>query len=215
MLFRGALVSVMKVVLILIILVNGMESAPTERGIVKLTHPLPGLTHASAVPEKPSGPNPSRHLKQWFLSTKAAAADRTTRLTDRTTAGTITAAIKAGRLRAKPRTDGPDKQAQMLKMISVLEELHRTLNSTLSSRITIMPRANGRSSGRKNKVPPASDGGVKQTTAAPAVANSTASKTSADAVNPSLTGRNFRKSLPPQTKKTNKRVCFWKYCSQN
>ena len=107
-------------------------------GFVKPPHPLPSLTHASAVPEKSS--NPSQYLKHWILSTKAV--DGTTRITDKTTTRTITAGIRAGRLRTSPETVSPDKRAQMLKMILALEELHRTFNSTLSSRITIMPRGN-------------------------------------------------------------------------
>ncbi|KAM8722302.1 urotensin II-related peptide [Acanthopagrus schlegelii] len=216
MLNSAALTSVMRVALMmLMILGTGVEAAPTERAFVKTPHPLPGLTQATAVPQKPSALNPSQYLKYWLLRTKAAGVDGTTRITDRTTTGTITAGTRAGRPRTSTGTASPDKRAQMLKMISALEELHRTFNSTLSSRITIMSRANGRNSGRKNKVPPAADGGVKLTTAAPAAVNSTASRASADDIVPSLTGRNFKKSLPPQAKKTNKRVCFWKYCSQN
>lgn len=49
---------------------------------------------------------------------------------------------------------------------------------------------------------PAANGRVKHTTVAPSVINSTASKSSADIVVPSLPGRNLKKSLPPQTKKT-------------
>ncbi|XP_074520926.1 urotensin II-related peptide [Halichoeres trimaculatus] len=202
MLNRAAPESLVKtLVIMLLIPVMGFDAAPTQKGFVKPPHPPPSLTHA---PEK----SPSQFLKHWLLSTKAAGADQITRLADRTTAGMTTT---GGRLRLV----SPDKRAQMLKMISALEELHRTFNSTLSSRITIMPRASSRHPGRKNKLLPGADERLKQTTAAPAAVNSTASKTSADVVVPSLTGRNFRKSLPPQSRKTNKRVCFWKYCSQN
>ncbi|AWO95929.1 Hypothetical protein SMAX5B_022685 [Scophthalmus maximus] len=194
----------------------GVETAPTEREwlsqLVIDGGPLPGLARTPAVPEKSPGPNLSQYLKQWLASTRAAGAEGTTKTTTRT----LTAGSRAGRWRSSPGAAGPGKQAHMLKMISALEELHRTFNSTLGSRITIMPRANGRSSGRKNKVHPPAEGGVKTTTASPAAAvDSTASRASADAIVPSMTGRNFRKSIPPQAKKTNKRVCFWKYCSQN
>lgn len=98
---------------------------------VKLSAPRPSLTHASAAPEKPSTLNPGLYLKQWLLSSKAA--DKTT------ISHTVTAGVKT-RLRINPETANPDKRAHMLKMLSALEELHRTFNSTLSSRITIMPR---------------------------------------------------------------------------
>ncbi|KAM7375429.1 hypothetical protein PAMA_014501 [Pampus argenteus] len=205
---EAALVSTMKVAtMMLLILGTGVEAAPTERD------PIPSLTHSSTVPEKPSGLNPSKYLKQWLLSTKPAGVDETTKNSDKTTTRTITAGIRAGQSRIRPGTVNADKRAQMLKMISALEELHRTFNSTLSTWIT-MPRANSRNSGKKNKVLPAADGGLKPTTAAPA-SDDSASRASTDVIVPSLTGRNFRKSLPPQPKKTNKRVCFWKYCSQN
>ncbi|KAK5875121.1 hypothetical protein CesoFtcFv8_027642 [Champsocephalus esox] len=207
MLNSSALVSVMKVVVMMLMCVGtGVEAAPTDRGFAK---PLPSLTHASAVPEKT---NPSQFLKHWLLSTKAAGVDGTTR-TDKTTTRTITAGVREGRVRSSSETAGPDKRGQMLKMISAMDELHRAFNST--RRITIMPRANGKHSGRKNRVHPAAEGGVKPTTVAPSAVSSTASRASADVLVPSLTGRNVKKSLPTQTKKTNKRVCFWKYCSQN
>ncbi|GLD68323.1 uncharacterized protein AKAME5_001963500 [Lates japonicus] len=203
MLNRAAALSVMKVaMMMLMILGRGMEAAPTQK------EPLASLSHASAVPEKSSALNLSQYLKQWFQSTEAAGVDGTTK----TTVRTITAGIRPGRLRINPETASSDKQAQMLKMISALEELHRTLNNTLISRITIMPRANGRNSGRKTKVPPSAEGGVKPTTAPPAADDSTVSRASADVVVPSLTGRNFRKSLPPQNKKTNKRGLLLASC---
>ncbi|XP_023282838.1 uncharacterized protein LOC111670360 isoform X2 [Seriola lalandi dorsalis] len=151
--------------------------------------------------------NLNQYLKQLLLSPKPAGEDGT--------AKTTTGTIATGRLRTGTETPGPDKRAQMMKMLSALEELHRAFNSALNARITILPRANGRNSGRKSKVPPPAEGGVRTTTAPPASADSTVSRASADAIMPSLSGRNLKKSLPPQTKKTNKRVCFWKYCSQN
>ncbi|KAG7503182.1 hypothetical protein JOB18_033229 [Solea senegalensis] len=190
------------VVMMLMILWMGVDTAPTVRD------PALSLTG----PGKTSGLNLSQYLKQWIVTTKAAGADGTTKTTTRT----LTAGTRAGRPRNNHESATPEKKEHMLKMISALEELHRTFNSTLSSRITIMPRGNGRNSGRKNKaakLPPAADGGLKTTTAPPA--DSTVSRTSADVGVPSLTGRNFKKSLPPPNRKTNKRVCFWKYCSQN
>ncbi|KAK2856722.1 hypothetical protein Q5P01_005457 [Channa striata] len=204
MIFTAHRLSVRVATMMLLILGMGVEAAPTERD------PHPNVAYASPVKEKPS----ALSLKHWLPSSKAAGADGTTKSTDKTTIRTITAGIRA-RLRIKPETGGPDKRVRMLKMISALEELHRTLNSTLSSQLTIMARGNSRSSGRKNKALPAAEGGVKSTTAPPAAVNSTVSRASADVLNPSLTGRNLRKSFPPQSKKTNKRVCFWKYCSQN
>ncbi|XP_026158069.1 urotensin II-related peptide [Mastacembelus armatus] len=200
MLNRTALVSVTTFAMVMLLILGvGVEAAPTERG----------------EPGKSLALNPGQYLRQWFWSAKAARVDGTTKSADKTSVRSITGGTSAGRLRINPETTGPDKRTQMLKMISALEELHRMFNSTLSSRITIMPRGNGRNSAKKNKSPPAAEGGQKSTTAPPAAADSTASRASSDVVVPSLTGRNFRKSLSPQPKKTNKRVCFWKYCSQN
>ncbi|XP_061908136.1 urotensin II-related peptide isoform X1 [Entelurus aequoreus] len=175
-----------------------VQAAPTDRELVKAPDLHPSLTHLSAVPPRSSALGHSQLLRQWHSSSRMRRADRTT-------SRTFTAAM-----RTHPGQDGSEKQTQMLKMMSLLEEMHRTFNNTLSTRITFLPRANGRNSGRKNKVV-----GVFPSTVTPAANASTASRASADALIPSLTGRNFRKSLPPQPKKTNKRVCFWKYCSQN
>ncbi|XP_069543861.1 urotensin II-related peptide [Brachyistius frenatus] len=204
------------VVMLLAILGTRVEAAPSDRGSVERPDPFPGATVASAVPSKSSARSPSLTLKRWLPSNKAAVPDGTTKSADKTTPGTIAAGARAGPGRSKVAADttGLDKRAKMLKMISALEELHRAFNNTMSSRITIMPRANGRNPGRKSKLLPATDGGTKRTTSAPAAGDGTTSRAGGDVV-PSLTGRNFRKSLPPQTKKPNKRVCFWKYCSQN
>ncbi|XP_046886608.1 urotensin II-related peptide [Hypomesus transpacificus] len=97
-------------------------------------------------------------------------------------------------------------------MLSALEELHRVRNGTRSTRITVMARANGKVSGKKNKRVTAEDS-VKTTTVPPMEAGGNAFKASTDHIDPSSWA--FKKSLPPQPKKPNKRVCFWKYCSQN
>ncbi|XP_061635713.1 urotensin II-related peptide [Phyllopteryx taeniolatus] len=161
-----------------------VQAAPTERDLMKPRNGLPALLHLSAVPPRSSASAQSDSLERRRPEGRAAG-----------------------------RGDGSaasEKRVQMLKVISVLEGMHRTFNSTLSARIAFVPRASARNSGRKNKT-----AAVTSTTGPPAAADSTASGASAGVLAPGLTGRNFRKSLPPQSKKTNKRVCFWKYCSQN
>ncbi|XP_047432671.1 urotensin II-related peptide [Mugil cephalus] len=209
---RAPVLSGMKVVvMMLMILGKQAETMTTERGFGRPPlDPLPTYTQVSGLPQKAFTVSPSQYLKRWLLSVKAAGLDGTTKAADKTTTKTVTDRDRASRPRIGLDAADPDKRSKMLKMISSLEELQRAF--TLGSQITIIPRANGKNSGRKNKVLPAAEGAVKPTTSAPAVVDSTAS---ADVDGPSLTGRNFRKSLPPQAKKTNKRVCFWKYCSQN
>ncbi|XP_034037416.1 urotensin II-related peptide [Thalassophryne amazonica] len=212
----------MKTIIILVILGSKVEAAVTERGFSFIRLADPPSSHSLtteryespnklAVAEKSSTLNP-RHLKHWLLTIKSARDNEKTR--DKTTAKSLTTGIRTStQLKINSETAHPDKRTQMLKMISALEESHRTYNSTLSTWITIMPRGNGRGSGRKNKMLSAAARTVKTTTTPPV--DSTISRASADIIVPSLTGQNFRKSLPSQPKKTNKRVCFWKYCSQN
>ncbi|XP_077404425.1 urotensin II-related peptide [Vanacampus margaritifer] len=188
----------------MLIVTTQVRTAPTERDPLKPPNLLPTRIHLSAAPARSSTLAQSDFFKQWRVNSRAAGTEGTRR-GDRTTSRTFTTGT-----RHRAGTDASEKRVQILKMISVLEEMHRTFNSTLSTRITFLPRANARNSGRKNKM-----AAVMLTTAPPAVADSTSSGASAGVLVPSLTGRNFRKSLPPQSKKTNKRVCFWKYCSQN
>ncbi|KAK7166801.1 hypothetical protein R3I93_006540 [Phoxinus phoxinus] len=104
---------------------------------------------------------------------------------------------------------------ELAKMLSALEELHKLVNSTLSHRISIMTRgnSNGRGTGKKNKMV-VTDGNLKSTTATTIDSGGISPKASTDQTDPKLNGKAFKKSLP-SAKKTNKRVCFWKYCSQN
>ncbi|XP_036413183.1 urotensin II-related peptide [Colossoma macropomum] len=114
-------------------------------------------------------------------------------------------------------SSSPDRREKIRKMLSALEELHRSMNSTLSSRITIIPRgnSNGRSSGKKSKMV-VTEGNLKSTTVPSVGSSGTSPRTSTDQADPKLlNGKTFKKSLPSTPKKTNKRVCFWKYCSQN
>uniref|UniRef100_A0A673J2E8 Uncharacterized LOC107709382 n=1 Tax=Sinocyclocheilus rhinocerous TaxID=307959 RepID=A0A673J2E8_9TELE len=104
---------------------------------------------------------------------------------------------------------------ELVKMLSALEELHKLMNNTLSHRITIITRGNGngRSNGKKNKMV-VTDGNLKSTAATTINSGGISPKASTDQMDPKLNGKAFKKSLP-SAKKTNKRVCFWKYCSQN
>lgn len=95
----------------------------------------PNHMRASVVPERSVPSNPSQYLKQWRLST---GVDGLTGVVDRATA----TRSRSGWLKAEPGATVPDKREQMLKMITALEELQRTFDGTLSSRITIVPRGN-------------------------------------------------------------------------
>lgn len=115
-----------------------------------------------------------------------------------------------------PVTGDPDAREELVKMLSALEELHKLVNSTLSHRITFRTRgnSNGRGTGKKNKMQVVTDGNLKSTTATTIDSGGISPKASTDQLDPKLNGKAFKKSLP-SAKKTNKRVCFWKYCSQN
>ncbi|XP_026123913.1 uncharacterized protein LOC113106311 [Carassius auratus] len=117
--------------------------------------------------------------------------------------------------RSDPITGEPGAREELVKMLSALEELHKLMNSTLSHRITIMTRGNGngRSTGKKNKMV-VTDGSLKSTTATTIDSGGISPMASTDQMDPKLNGKAFKKS-PSSAKKTNKRVCFWKYCSQN
>uniref|UniRef100_A0A8C5HUY3 Urotensin II-related peptide n=1 Tax=Gouania willdenowi TaxID=441366 RepID=A0A8C5HUY3_GOUWI len=164
-----------------------VKAAPTERGFLRPQNPSPKLTHVSK----------EENLKHWLLSTKGAQPD-----------GTHSSGSK---MKAEP-----NEPAKIRRIITALEELQKAFNSTVSSHVSTLPRARSRNSGRNSKLPlAAAEGVAKPTTAAPITGNAGTSRAIADILIPSLTGRNFRKTLPSLTKKTNKRVCFWKYCSQN
>ncbi|XP_052400915.1 uncharacterized protein LOC127948494 [Carassius gibelio] len=109
-------------------------------------------------------------------------------------------------------SDAPSAAREELgKMLGALEELQQLMNSTLSHRITFITRgnSNGRSTGKKNKMT-VTDGNLKSTTATTLDSAGISPKASTDQMDPKA----LKKSLP-SAKKTNKRVCFWKYCSQN
>ncbi|KTF89242.1 hypothetical protein cypCar_00021397, partial [Cyprinus carpio] len=111
----------------------------------------------------------------------------------------------------------------MLKLLTTVALL--TVASVLDA-APLMPRepdafgepadggnSNGRSTGKKNKMP-VTDGNMKSTTATTIDSGEISPKASTDQMDPKLSGKAIKKSLP-SAKKTNKRVCFWKYCSQN
>ncbi|KAF5892913.1 prepro-urotensin II-related peptide, partial [Clarias magur] len=100
----------------------------------------------------------------------------------------------------------PDRREKILYMLSALEKLHRSLNSTLNSRVTIITRgnSNSRSPGKKNKM--ITDGNMKSTTVSNVVSKGASPRSSTDQTDPKLlSGKAFKKSLPLTPKKTNKR----------
>ncbi|KAF6737350.1 hypothetical protein FQA47_008567 [Oryzias melastigma] len=208
---RPAILSGMKMVLLtLTILGVKVDAAPTDLDLGS-----PSDLSPPVVSFKSSASSPSPHVKLWLLNAKRTQP-RPTEAPPKTAGRSVQAAFRGvGRPRVLRDAGNPDNLSKMRQMISALKEMQRTLNSTLSAHITFMPNANSRSPGRKtkDKVLPAAEGGARPTTATLSAASSTASRASADI--PNLSGRNFRKSASPQAKKTNKRVCFWKYCSQN
>uniref|UniRef100_A0AAY4A8L0 Uncharacterized protein n=1 Tax=Denticeps clupeoides TaxID=299321 RepID=A0AAY4A8L0_9TELE len=103
--------------------------------------------------------------------------------------------------RANPVTAGPDRREKILKMLNLMEGLQKTYNSTLNA------------SSRLCSFEVSIHGSPKTTTLSPVDSSGTANRTSTDPLGPS--GKPFKKSPPPSGKKNNKRVCFWKYCSQN
>ncbi|XP_021464200.2 uncharacterized protein LOC110527327 [Oncorhynchus mykiss] len=203
---KVSVVLLVGVLTVLVTLWAGVDTAPTlltDRGDIKLTGPARVDSNVQERTE-PSTVNASKTL----MTTIPVGREKTS---------TPTSSLDR-RLKMDPVTSSPDRRAQILKMLSALEELSRAINSTLSTRMTMMPRgsANGRNSGKKKKAVAEVDR-VKTTTVLPVdVGGSvTASRPSTDGID-SLSGRNFKKSLPQQPKKpNNKRVCFWKYCSQN
>ncbi|KAG7315669.1 hypothetical protein KOW79_020535 [Hemibagrus wyckioides] len=121
---------------------------------------------------------------------------------------------KSAKINSASRT--AERRQKMLHMLSALEELHKSLNHTLNSRLTIITRgnSNSRNPGKKNKMIP--EGNMKSTTVSSVVSKGASARASTDQVDPKLlNGKAFKKSFPSTPKKTNKRVCFWKYCSQN
>ncbi|XP_038130735.1 urotensin II-related peptide isoform X1 [Cyprinodon tularosa] len=210
---RAAAIFGMKVVLMKLMLSGiQVDSAPAERRgeMAELTGFGRGLDPPLGGSTDPSSflLNPSQHIKTTW-------PDRATGNAERMTPKSITVGIMEGESQIRTDVARPDSRAKIARMISALAELHRTFNSTLSSHITFLPRGNSRNPKRKPKVPPAADKGAKTTPAPPPVSETTTAGASPDSDTPGLSGRNLRKPLPPQSKKTNKRVCFWKYCSQN
>ncbi|XP_010884498.2 urotensin II-related peptide [Esox lucius] len=201
---KGSVVLV-GVLTVLITMWAGVDPAPTlltDRGDTKPSDPA---TDDSA--ERPrtqaSSTSTSKALKKLLMTTRPASGEKTP----------ASISNLNGQLKMDEGTSSPGRRAQILNMLSALEELSRKMNNSLSTRMTVMTRGspNGRNPAKKNKAVAAEDA-VKVTTVPPVDVrgNVTASRTSTDHIDPS----SRKKSLQPK-KPSNKRVCFWKYCSQN
>ncbi|XP_072557071.1 urotensin II-related peptide isoform X2 [Paramormyrops kingsleyae] len=114
-----------------------------------------------------------------------------------------------------PAVAREDRREKILKMLASLEDLQRSINKTRRSKITLIPRG-VRGPGKKSKGG-ISDEAMRTTTTAPPVDNCSTTSQQSDNVNErhSQGGKGHKKATPQAGKKPNKRVCFWKYCSQN
>uniref|UniRef100_A0AAV2LDE9 Uncharacterized protein n=1 Tax=Knipowitschia caucasica TaxID=637954 RepID=A0AAV2LDE9_KNICA len=209
--FFGKLVKA--VVMMLMVFVELMKTAPTERGVVR-----PVDRHS------PEGPlKADEFLKLWFqgraedrTTTSGLRSDHKQRLEHhRPASDPRKPALDHRKLGSHHRpSSGPvldhksspsSRREQILEMISALEGVHRSMNSTLSSRLTVMTRASGRHPGKKNKLldKTLSDKAaavLKVTTTPPSVSNSTVTLP-----HNVTTARSLKKSVPPLHKKPNKR----------
>ncbi|KAJ8003855.1 hypothetical protein DPEC_G00152740 [Dallia pectoralis] len=200
---KGPVVVLVGVLTVLINMWAGVDPAPTlltARGDMKPSDPERDI---SAVRPRTHSTGTSKALKEMLTTTHPVSREKTPAHTR----------DLRRQLKTDEVTSSPGRRAQIQNMLSALEELSRKMNSSLNTRRIMMVRgsANGRSSAKKNKAVTAED--TRKTTTVPPVdvrGNVTVSRTSTDQLDPST-----RKKSHQPKKPSNKRVCFWKYCSQN
>ncbi|KAJ8255793.1 hypothetical protein COCON_G00196570 [Conger conger] len=110
----------------------------------------------------------------------------------------------------------PERREKFLKVLLALEELQRSIS--VGGKITMVQRGNKsshRGGGKKNKAVVSEDA-QRAATLPPVDGGGTDSGPSDRPPGPqNRGGKDIKKSHPQSPKKPNKRVCFWKYCSQN
>ncbi|XP_048866971.1 urotensin II-related peptide isoform X2 [Brienomyrus brachyistius] len=109
-----------------------------------------------------------------------------------------------------------DRREKILRVLASLEDLQRSINKTRRSKITMIPRG-VRGPGKKSKGGISDEAMRTTTTTAPPVDDCSTTSQQSDNANErhSQGGKGHKKAAPQAGKKPNKRVCFWKYCSQN
>ncbi|TSK17824.1 60S ribosomal protein L24 [Bagarius yarrelli] len=135
-----------------------------------------------------------------------SSAHETLKLTSATANSNKQSKGRSARLNSAASSSSEDRRQKMLHMLSALEELHRSFNNSLNSRLTILTRGNSNSRGPGKKSKMITDGTMKSTTASSVVSKGASPKSSTDQVDPKLlNGKALKKSLPSTPKKTNKR----------